>query len=113
MKETDIQREILQKLHMNGLLAWRNQQIPVPIRRGSFIVGLRAADPFTKGQPDIMVLSKGTLYGIEVKKPGGKQSVEQKLWQQRLINNGGVYILAYSWNEVQNYFDPYDDDVQP
>jgi hypothetical protein len=102
MKETDIQRTILEGLWYNRVLAWRNQQIPVPIRKGSQIIGLRKADPLTVGMPDILALKEGILYGIEVKTARGKQTKEQKEWAKKIEDNGGVYILARSWEDVKN-----------
>lgn len=102
MSETEIQRTILEGLWYNKILAWRNQQIPVPIRRGREIVGLRKADPFTVGMPDILALKDGVLYGIEVKTSKGRQSPEQKDWAIRIEEAGGVYILARSWEDVRD-----------
>jgi len=103
MKETLIQRIILDSLTNRGVMCWRNQQIPVPIRRGRAIVGLRRADPHTVGMPDICALIKGLFIGIEVKrddKGGGRQSPDQKRWQEMIEKNGGIYILARSWDDV-------------
>lgn len=107
MKETVIQRMILDGLTYKRILCWRNQSIPVPIRRGRAIVGLRRADPHTVGMPDIIALYRtekmpyGFLLGIEVKTERGMQSAEQKIWQARLEENGGRYIVARGWDEVE------------
>lgn len=99
MKETPIQRSILDNLSWRGVLCWRNQQIPVPIRRGKAIVGLRRADPHTVGMPDICALINGLFVGVEVKSEKGRQSPGQKRWQELIEKNGGIYVLAHSWEE--------------
>lgn len=93
---------ILDGLRMCGLIAWRNQQIPVPIRRGRAIVGLRRADPYTIGLPDIFAIKPGTgvLIGIEVKTERGKQSFEQREWANKMAKEGALYVLARSWEDV-------------
>lgn len=100
MKETPIQRSILDYLTWKGYLCWRSQSIPVPIRRGKAIVGLRRADPHTVGFPDISIIRNGSYIGIEVKTEKGKQSEEQKGWQEKITKAGGLYILARSVDDV-------------
>jgi hypothetical protein len=46
------------------------------------------------GCPDIVGCCHGLSIGVEVKRPGGKQSDEQVAWQRRHVAAGGVYILA-------------------
>ena len=98
--ETAIQRDILDNLLWRNVFAWRTANIPVPIRRGRKIVGMRKADPHTRGQPDITAVIGGRYLGIEVKKWDGKQSDEQKLWEERVRKAGGIYLLARSWEDV-------------
>jgi len=112
MKETEIQRAILDYLMYKGILCWRNQSIPVPIRRGREIVGLRRADPHTVGQPDIMALVRpknalyGVLVGIEVKGAKGRLSPEQEAWRDKIVKAGGVWILARSIEDVEQGLAP-------
>jgi hypothetical protein len=42
----------------------------------------------------------GVYVGIEVKRPGGKQSDHQKHFQESLEAAGGRYILARSLDDV-------------
>lgn len=99
-RETLIQSMILDQLKIRGIFAWRNQAIPVPIRRGNRIVGLRKALPGMNGVPDVLVVINGKLIGIEVKAALGRQSVDQMRWQLNLEAAGARYILARSWEEV-------------
>ena len=55
----------------------------------------------TKGVSDLFAIVKGIVYWIEVKKVGEKQSPEQIEFQNDVEANGGVYILAYSVNDVR------------
>lgn len=50
------------------------------------------------GQPDFIVVWKGVFIGIEVKGPSYKQSSVQKLFQKRLIEAGGIYLIINSRN---------------
>lgn len=100
MKEVLIQRAILDYLTMKGFLAWRNQAIPVPIRRGRNIVGLRRADPFTKGMPDIFCLINGRFYGLEVKNEKGRLSEDQIKWKERIEKAGGAFLLVRSVDDL-------------
>uniref|UniRef100_A0A6H1ZCB6 VRR-NUC domain-containing protein n=1 Tax=viral metagenome TaxID=1070528 RepID=A0A6H1ZCB6_9ZZZZ len=101
MSETDIQRTILEGLWYNRVIAWRYQNIPVPIRQGGRITGLRRVDQNNIGLPDIMAIYKGMFYGIEVKTRIGRQSKDQKEWERKINEAGGKYILARSWEDVK------------
>ena len=100
MRETEIQRAIIDNLRWRGILAFRCQPAPVPIRNGRNIVGFRKADPFNVGIPDIICAIKGRFIGIEVKSEIGRQSPEQVEWQRRIEKAGGAYVLARSWEDV-------------
>jgi hypothetical protein len=52
------------------------------------------------GSPDIFALKDGKCYGIEVKRPGGKQSEAQREFQERLTAAGGLYLLATSIDDL-------------
>lgn len=104
LSESAIQRHILDNLLWRKIVAWRSQAIPVPIRRGREIVGLRKADPHTVGIPDIMCVLEpdGRLVGIEVKTKTGKQRPGQAEWAEKLRKAGALYVLARSWEDVAN-----------
>ena len=102
MRETDIQHSILDNLRWRGILAFRCQPAPIPIRKGKTIIGFRRSDAFNVGMPDIVCVIRGQFIGIEVKSPEGRQRDEQKLWQRRIESAGGTYILARSWEDVES-----------
>lgn len=101
MKETEIQRSILENLRWRGILAYRCQPAPVPIRNGNRIVGFRRADAFNVGMPDIVCVIAGRYIGIEVKSETGRQRAEQLDWQRKIEKAGGTYVLARSWKDVE------------
>ncbi len=63
----------------------------------------------TPGQADIQgiigeygwQLEKGRFLGIEVKRPGEKQTNEQIAWEAMVKRRGGLYILAFSVEDVR------------
>ncbi len=56
-----------------------------------------------RGLPDIFLIEHGTgrLWGLEVKRPGGKQSEDQELFMMRLRNGGGRYDVVRSIDDVR------------
>jgi hypothetical protein len=92
--EKEIQREILDYLHDQQIFYYRNNS-------GSFAgqnqFGQKRFVQFgVAGMPDIVAIISGKYTGIEVKRPGCKQSEMQSSFQKRLEHAGGRYILAYS-----------------
>ena len=103
ISETTIQRAILDYLSYTGWLVWREQSIPVPIRRGRAIVGLRKADPHKVGMPDIFAIKNGIILAVEVKSATGKPSSDQIRWRDKLMANGAHHLFARSVDEVIAY----------
>jgi len=95
MSEADIQHAILDYLTLKRHFAWRNNSGAFKTDRGRF---MRFGTP---GSPDIFCLSKGLLYGIEVKSPTGKLSDHQQAFKREMEAAGGVYLLARSLDDVQ------------
>ena len=98
MNESEIESSILQYLRFNGVMCWKDRQYAKKPTKGS----LRSQN----GTPDIIgILSDGKFLGIEVKKPGGKLSDEQKGFLERSYDLGAQTFVAYSLQDVINYFD--------
>lgn len=89
--ESEIQREIMEDLHNNGYLVWRNSNISRYGNKSKF-------NP--AGMPDIYVLVGGILLGIEVKKKGVKASKEQIAYGDLLNKHGATYCIATSSHDV-------------
>lgn len=106
--ESAIQRSILDGLLYKGYMAWRNNVAPIPIRRGREITGFRRIDPHVVGMADILCVLKpsGRLLGIEVKTPKGRLTEKQRDWGEKLEANGGAYLVARSWEDVETYLEP-------
>lgn len=91
MKESDIQKQILEYLKAKGYLVWRNYVGPV----------LQGNKRFTKnpmaGLPDILGICRnrpGVLFGIEVKTEEGVLSEKQKNWILDLKSHGALVFVA-------------------
>jgi len=50
--------------------------------------------------PDIIVINKGCLIGLEVKRRNGKQSSEQKELEHAANRAGATYHVVHSLDEV-------------
>jgi|SRR5580692_5885864 hypothetical protein len=99
MKESEIQKAILEWLAWKHVFHYRNNS-------GAFVFPETATSKrrFFKagavGAPDIVCVVNGQYVGIEVKAPRGRQSENQKEFQEKLEAAGGKYILAYSMDDV-------------
>ncbi len=95
--ERDIQKSILEYLKLRGFYAWRNQT------QGTWDAGkgiYRNAQTL-KGVSDILgVLSGGRILAIEVKRPGGKLSLDQVEFLKKVQGLGGKAFVAYSLQDV-------------
>lgn len=54
----------------------------------------------TRGGADLLVVYRGNAFAIEVKRPDGRQSPEQRAFQAAWEEAGGWYILASSLDDV-------------
>ncbi len=58
------------------------------------------------GMPDLIgVGPRGVFIGIEAKRPGGRQSEDQRRFQRALEAVGGIYILARCADEAEALLD--------
>ena len=91
MSESDIQREILAYLKVIRMYHWRNNTG----RRGTVSYGF-------PGSADIIgILPTGHFFGIECKGEHGKQSDKQREFELNINANNGLYILAYSLQDLK------------
>lgn len=97
LSEHAIQRQILHYLSYRGIPHMRLNTAAVSADYKGKRRFFRSAPA---GCPDIVACSAGTFLAIEVKKPGGRQSEAQKLWQENWCRAGVNYILAYSLSDV-------------
>lgn len=57
-----------------------------------------------RGVPDIVAVVKGIYIGLEVKTGRGKQSTEQRRFQEDLEEVGGRYHLVRSLEDIEKLF---------
>ena len=106
MKEKQIQNQILRTFGTRpDVRLWRanagTASFGPPGSRRTVAFGLR-------GQADLTgILPGGIRLEIEVKGPNGRQSREQKFYQQMIERFGGVYVLAWSVEDVQRAIGDY------
>jgi len=91
--EKEIQKLILDYLKAKKIFHWRNNT-------GAFKRDNHFYRFGDNGSPDIFLVIKGQIYGVEVKNEKGKQSEYQKEWQEEFEKAGGVYLLVRSLEEL-------------
>jgi hypothetical protein len=93
LKEKEIQKQILEYLQLKRIFHFRNNV-------GAGSMGGRFVRFGIPGAPDIFVLKNGKLYGLEVKRPGKKQSPLQKEFGDKMIAAGGQYEVVFNLDRV-------------
>lgn len=90
--EREIQKQIIDYLKSKQIFHWRNNVG----RKHNLQFGL-------KGSGDIMgVTSNGIFFSIECKDYKGKMSLDQIMFERRVNQNNGIYILATSLDNVSD-----------
>ncbi len=89
-RESDIQAEIIAAL----------KQLPgVMVERSN--TGVRGGIRFgTPGGPDLRLIVRGLAVFAECKRPGQRQSIDQREWQLRCESAGGRYSVVTSVDEA-------------
>lgn len=96
--EAQIQDSILEYLTRKGYRCWRQNTSGIYSERGGY---WRKPNRYSvAGISDIIVLSDGKAYFIEVKKHNGRQSDDQRAFQEFVESAGCEYILAFSLQDV-------------
>ncbi len=97
--EVDIQSGICDYLALRKVFFWRQNVAPI---YNSKTERFRAMPKYSlTGVSDIIALKGGTAYFIEVKRPKGVQSGNQKVFEQLVTSNGGVYKVVTCIEDVQ------------
>lgn len=100
--EHQIQSQILDWLKVKRYFHWRNNSGGF----GGQHNGKRWFVKFGKpGSPDIFVIRGGKIIGIEVKANSNYQSQSQYEFETEFKAAGGVYLLAYSLQDVTRVLD--------
>lgn len=93
--EKHIQSAILDYLKLKGYMAWRNQTTGIFNKKSGGYIPSQSV-----GAPDIYLLTKGSFWGLEVKRKGGVLSDYQKAFGALIRENGGKYEVVYSLEDV-------------
>jgi hypothetical protein len=89
---------------LKACLNWLDKQGLDPIRNnsGALKIDNRFIRMGKKGSGDILVCGRGGRWiEIECKRQGKKQELHQKVRQQHVERMGGLYILAYSVDDLE------------
>lgn len=101
MKETHLRNQILDYLAYKNIFCWlTNNQGNYNKNTNSYYKNPR----LLKGVADILGVHKGRFLSIECKIKPNKQSEYQKEFEKNVIKNGGIYILAYELEDVEEFF---------
>ena len=98
-KETDVLREIMLYLRARGVFHFRINTT------GTWHPGRKIflkPHNLTPGVADVIVLKHGKMICLEAKSPTGKQSPEQKQFEQNVKASGGEYYLVRCVQDVIN-----------
>ena len=115
VSEKEIQKTILDWLKWHKqIFCWRNNS-------GAMVSEYKGKKRFMRfgaeGSPDIFavkmvfpcpgngIIGVGQIIGIEVKSPTGKMSEAQEKFREEFQKVGGIYILARSVEDVEQFFD--------
>ena len=93
IKESEIQKAILELLRYRGVFCWRQNV-------GSFKVDNRFVSMGYKGISDIIGVLNGRFLAIEVKRPDGVLSEAQVEFLRKVRRAGGIAMVAQSLEDV-------------
>jgi len=98
--ETEIVKAILEYLRARGLWAERrNSRVLMLPGKGGRLRPVRFGG--VKGASDIIAIGlQGRFMAIEVKRPGGKATVEQDMYLREIRRHGGLAFVATGWQDV-------------
>jgi hypothetical protein len=105
--EASIQATIVDYLHARGEWVFENRSG----KMNALASRLSGGKTQEKGSPDIFVFlgndinDIGVTLAIEVKRPGEKQSKEQRIWQSELEGRGHLYLLVDNVDDVIAYME--------
>lgn len=97
MKESDLQKQILDYLRLRGIFCWKSNTTGIydPVRK-------MFRTNHYKGVADIIGIAQGGfLVAVEVKMKSNKPSPEQVQFINTITTYGGVACIAYSLEDVE------------
>ena len=106
-RENAIQLQVLKFLKSKGFFCWRNANV-TPSVNGKYLY-----NPSNQpGQGDIIgvIPGSGKHLEVEIKTPVGVQSPVQAIHEKRLTDEGAVYVLVKSLDEIKQWYNEYVND---
>ena len=99
--ESRLQAEIVKALSLMGvfcLMCPNGEITDMSAKKYTRLVALG----FRLGAPDLFLFSRGTnkFFGMELKKPGGKQSPGQVSFQEKCVANNWPYVVVDSLDDA-------------
>lgn len=100
MKESDVQRAILEYLRYKRIFCFKNNTTGIyKPSTGSYIPSQSV------GAPDIIAIvnchNVGVMLGLEVKSPTGRLSPHQIIFKKNLEDNGAFYAVVRSIEDAE------------
>ncbi len=95
MKESEIQKQIIDYLKVMNIIVIRNNS-------GRINIGKRWINLGDAGSSDLIAMHpiSGKLIAIEVKSSGEKLRDKQIEFRDKVLNGNGIHITAYSLQDV-------------
>ena len=95
VRESEIQKQIIETLNANGCKVWR-------ANAGTVRVGGRTIKLLPKGFPDVfgVRLTDGKFVAVEIKKPKGRVSDEQVKFRDFFKKHNVIHGIAHSPEEA-------------
>ncbi len=99
-EEKKLQNAILLYLgSRKDCLAYRSASLKIEDKNGIW------HQPLPKGHPDIIcMIQGGKVIYIEVKAVDGRQSIEQKVFEKRVKELGGIYLMPRTFKAFEEMF---------
>lgn len=94
--ESEIQTSICHYLSLKHYFFWRQNTAPL-FRDGRFFSMPKYS---LTGVPDIILIKDGKFWGLEVKRPKGKQSPNQMEFEERCKKAGGEYHVVTGLEDI-------------
>jgi len=98
--EGQVQSASMTWLALNKIFHFRVNNLPVPLPNGGY------RPVHMRGIPDVICIIKGAFIGLEFKSDVGRQSPDQKVFEERCRSSGGHYFLVRSVDDVIEYLKP-------
>ena len=98
MTEAQIQKAVFANLKARGvpgIVYWHTPNDRASRRKAGYLPGM----------PDVSVLHRGKLYCVELKKDGGRPTIEQLEVTSRINEAGGFACVAEGLNEALAIFE--------